>query len=92
VSVVRIDNLAHDRQAEAGALGLGREERAENSFEVVGMPGNPAYRRLHDTVWLDPFSKLVIRMRFKTFKGKSVFHCHILPHEDTAMMQYFMIA
>jgi FtsP/CotA-like multicopper oxidase with cupredoxin domain len=23
--------------------------------------------------------------------GKSVFHCHILPHEDTGMMQNFLI-
>ena len=30
-------------------------------------------------------------MRFKEFLGKSVFHCHILPHEDTGMMQNFLI-
>ncbi len=33
----------------------------------------------------------MIRMRFKEFLGKSVFHCHILPHEDTGMMQNFLI-
>jgi FtsP/CotA-like multicopper oxidase with cupredoxin domain len=30
-------------------------------------------------------------MRFKEWLGKSVFHCHILPHEDTGMMQNFLI-
>jgi hypothetical protein len=33
----------------------------------------------------------VIRIRFKEYVGKSVFHCHILPHEDTGMMQNFLI-
>jgi hypothetical protein len=33
----------------------------------------------------------LIRMRFKEFIGKSVFHCRILPHEDTGMMQNFLI-
>jgi hypothetical protein len=30
-------------------------------------------------------------MRFQQWTGKSVFHCHILPHEDTGMMQNFLI-
>ncbi len=30
-------------------------------------------------------------MRFKEYVGKSVYHCHILPHEDTGMMQNFLI-
>ena len=62
-----------------------------NSFEVVSVPWNSAYRRMHDTIWVPPFSKVKIRMRFKTWKGKSVYHCHILPHEDTAMIQNFLI-
>lgn len=34
---------------------------------------------------------LVIRMRFTQFVGKSVYCRHILPHEDTGMMQNFLI-
>jgi FtsP/CotA-like multicopper oxidase with cupredoxin domain len=30
-------------------------------------------------------------MRFKQYAGKAVYHCHILPHEDTGMMQNFLI-
>jgi suppressor of ftsI len=29
---------------------------------------------------------VLIRMRFRSFTGKAVFHCHILFHEDNAMM------
>ncbi len=63
-----------------------------NSFEVMGMPSDPNYHRLHDTVWLPPFSTLTMRTRFKTWKGKSVYHCHVLPHEDSAMIKNFLIS
>jgi hypothetical protein len=33
----------------------------------------------------------VIRLKFKQWTGKSVFHCHILPHEDTGMMQNILL-
>ena len=62
-----------------------------NSFEVMGMPYDPKYRRIHDTVWLAPFSTLTMRTRFKTWTGKSVYHCHVLPHEDSAMIKNFLI-
>jgi FtsP/CotA-like multicopper oxidase with cupredoxin domain len=62
-----------------------------NSFEVMGLPSDPGYHRLHDTVWLPPFSSITVRTRFKTWKGKSVYHCHVLPHEDSAMIKNFLI-
>lgn len=62
-----------------------------NSFEVISVPWDSAYHRIHDTIWVPPFSKITLRMRFKTWKGKSVYHCHVLPHEDTAMIQNFLI-
>ena len=30
-------------------------------------------------------------MKFREWIGKGVFHCHILPHEDTRMMRNFRI-
>ncbi|HVN63693.1 MAG TPA: multicopper oxidase domain-containing protein, partial [Candidatus Binataceae bacterium] len=63
-----------------------------NSFEVMGIPSDPSYRRLHDTIWVPPFSSLTMRTRFKTWKGKSVYHCHIMPHEDSAMIKNFLIS
>ena len=46
---------------------------------------------IKDTAWIPTESTVVIRMRFKEFIGKSVLHCHILPREDTGMMQNFLI-
>ncbi len=63
-----------------------------NSFEVMGLPSDPNYHRLHDTIWLPPFSSLTMRTRFKTWTGKSVYHCHVLPHEDSAMIKNFLIS
>jgi suppressor of ftsI len=63
-----------------------------NSFEVMGLPSDPGYHRLHDTIWLPPFSSITMRTRFKTWKGKSVYHCHVLPHEDSAMIKNFLIS
>ncbi|NTE87739.1 multicopper oxidase domain-containing protein [Agrobacterium rubi] len=34
---------------------------------------------------------VVVRMRFLGWPGKTVFHCHILPHEDTGMMQNILV-
>jgi suppressor of ftsI len=87
------------------ALGTAEEWRIENnsdgihpfhihvnSFEVIGVPSDPTYHRLHDTIWVPPFSSITMRTRFKTWKGKSVYHCHVLPHEDSAMIKNFLIS
>jgi suppressor of ftsI len=63
-----------------------------NSFQVVSINGVPlATPRFVDTVLIPPNGKVVFRMRLKQFVGKSVYHCHILPHEDTGMMGNFLI-
>jgi FtsP/CotA-like multicopper oxidase with cupredoxin domain len=63
-----------------------------NHFEVVSVNGTAVTAPLIlDTVWVPMHSTVVIRMKFNQWKGKPVFHCHILPHEDTGMMQNFLI-
>jgi FtsP/CotA-like multicopper oxidase with cupredoxin domain len=63
-----------------------------NHFEVISVNGAPVdYAPVADTVWVPLKSTVVIRMKFKEYTGKSVFHCHILPHEDTGMMDNFLI-
>ena len=63
-----------------------------NSFEVVSINGvAPATTRYVDTVLIPPNGQVVFRSRFKQFAGKSVYHCHILPHEDTGMMGNLML-
>jgi suppressor of ftsI len=63
-----------------------------NSFEVISIDGKmlPA-GTIQDTIWIPQNSKVVIRIRFREWTGKAVYHCHILPHEDTGMMQNFLI-
>ena len=63
-----------------------------NAFEVISVNGvllPPG--TIQDTVWVGVGQTVVIRMRFKQWVGKSVYHCHILPHEDVGMMQNFLI-
>lgn len=40
----------------------------------------------HDTQILGPNTAVRIRLRFRTFHGPFVFHCHNLEHEDMRMM------
>ncbi|MGH3851445.1 MAG: multicopper oxidase family protein, partial [Pseudonocardiaceae bacterium] len=42
-------------------------------------------------IWMDTINvprggNAVVRMRLQNFQGKSVFHCHLLTHEDEGMM------
>lgn len=71
-----------------------------NSFEVISVTDNMAKPpittmmppgTIQDTVWVAEHTTVTIRMRFRQWSGKAVLHCHILPHEDTGMMQNFLI-
>ncbi len=63
-----------------------------NSFEVISVDGKPVEPgTIKDTIWIKQNSRVVIRQKFQEWVGKSVFHCHILPHEDTGMMHNFII-
>lgn len=61
-------------------------------FQVTQISGNPVKpKRWQDTVIVPGFGLVRVRMRFTDFLGKSVFHCHILTHEDLGMMANFRI-
>jgi FtsP/CotA-like multicopper oxidase with cupredoxin domain len=61
-------------------------------FEVISVGGAQLPPgTIQDTLWVPKNTSAVIRLRFLGFKGKAVYHCHILPHEDTGMMQNFLI-
>jgi FtsP/CotA-like multicopper oxidase with cupredoxin domain len=58
-----------------------------NDFEVMAVNGKPYHARSEqDVVPLPPRGEVRIRMHFKHFVGATVFHCHILAHEDNGMM------
>ena len=67
----------------------------ENSFEVTNINGTPGSYGIHDTFLVPKMEavngSITIRVRFKGPVGKTVFHCHILPHEDTGMMQNLLM-
>ena len=64
-----------------------------NPFQVVDINGQPTY----DDTWWDVIAlpskgRLTVRMYFRPdIDGKTVYHCHILPHEDNGMMANFYI-
>jgi len=58
-----------------------------NDFQVMSVNGQPyGAHGLQDTVILPANGEVVVRMQFEDFVGRFVYHCHILPHEDTGMM------
>jgi len=42
-----------------------------------------------DSTILGPNSEIVVRLKFRTFRGPFVFHCHNVEHEDMDMMFQF---
>ncbi|MEZ5115381.1 MAG: multicopper oxidase family protein [Candidatus Nanopelagicales bacterium] len=59
----------------------GRRYKARGWQDTIPIPH--AYR---DSAGRLVAGEIVVRMKFKRFAGKYVFHCHILAHEDNGMM------
>jgi spore coat protein A len=60
--------------------------------EADGVPGSPpASGGLKDTVNLDNGGHAELLVRFDGYRGKYVFHCHNLEHEDMQMMANFEV-
>jgi suppressor of ftsI len=70
-----------------------------NSFQLIAINDEPVDPvQIWDTFPIPPKSKktakngsISVRIRFKEWTGKDVFHCHVLDHEDTGMMRNFLI-
>lgn len=70
----------------------------ENSFQLIAVNDQPVDPvEIWDTFLVPPKinpnvnGSITIRIRFKQWYGKTVFHCHVLPHEDTGMMQNILM-
>lgn len=71
-----------------------------NPFQVIDVtgipPGDPSWNT-DPSVWWDVFrlppkGEVTIRIHFRPdVTGKTVYHCHILPHEDNGMMGNVLI-
>ncbi len=58
-----------------------------NPFQVIQRNGQPeVLRAWKDTVDIGAYEEVIIRVQFRNFPGKTVYHCHILDHEDRGMM------
>jgi suppressor of ftsI len=58
-----------------------------NDFQVISVNGKPYEAHgLQDTVIIPTNGEVVIRIPFKDFVGKTVYHCHLMFHGDQAMM------
>ena len=56
-------------------------------FQVMSRNGQPEpYPAWKDTVLVPTGESVRIRVKFSDFPGKTVYHCHILDHEDLGMM------
>lgn len=63
-----------------------------NPFQVISRNGKPEpYRTWKDTVLVRAGETVRIRMVFEDFTGQTVYHCHILDHEDLGMMGNLLI-
>jgi spore coat protein A len=63
-------------------------------FQVIGQDGNdpgPYTRGWKDTVNLDNGGRADLLVRFEGYRGRYVFHCHNLEHEDMMMMANFEV-
>lgn len=47
-------------------------------------------RGLKDTIRVNPSEMVEIAVRFTTYAGRYMYHCHILEHEDRDMMRPFV--
>ena len=58
-----------------------------NKFQVISRNGQPApYAAWKDVVSVSPGESVRIRIPFRDYAGKTVYHCHVLDHEDRGMM------
>ncbi|MBF2088660.1 MAG: multicopper oxidase family protein [Synechococcales cyanobacterium K44_A2020_017] len=58
-----------------------------NPFQVIERNGvAEPYRAWKDTVLVPRYERVRIRVPFDQFSGMTVYHCHILDHEDRGMM------
>mgnify|MGYP003917274751 CR=1 FL=1 len=58
-----------------------------NKFQIISQNGQPVpYPAWKDVVSVSPGETVRIRMAFRDYTGKTVYHCHVLDHEDRGMM------
>ncbi len=63
-----------------------------NPFQVISRAGLPeAQQRWKDTVLVKAGEEVRLRVSFRDFPGRTVYHCHNLDHEDLGLMGVLQI-
>jgi FtsP/CotA-like multicopper oxidase with cupredoxin domain len=63
-----------------------------NPFQVISRNGQPeSQRRWKDTVLVKAGEEVRLRVTFRDFPGRTVYHCHNLDHEDLGLMGVLQI-
>ena len=58
-----------------------------NRFQIVQRNSQvEPFRAWKDTVAVGGYETVTLRVKFEDFTGRTVYHCHILDHEDQGMM------
>lgn len=58
-----------------------------NKFQIISRNEQPVpYAAWKDVVSISPGESVRLRMSFRDYSGKTVYHCHVLDHEDRGMM------
>ena len=65
----------------------------QGSVQFVGAPRPPAPNEAgwKDTAIVNPHEVLTILVRFESYTGRYVYHCHMAEHEDNDMMRPFEV-
>jgi spore coat protein A len=61
-------------------------------LDINNVPPAPGDDHWKDTVNVPPGGVVRVKARFSDFSGAFVFHCHVLEHEDHAMMAQFQVS
>jgi spore coat protein A len=61
-------------------------------LDINNVPPGPGEDHWKDTVNVPPGGVVRVKARFADFSGNFVFHCHVLEHEDHAMMAQFQVS
>jgi FtsP/CotA-like multicopper oxidase with cupredoxin domain len=58
-----------------------------NAFQVLNQNSkSPPFQAWKDTVNVPMGGSVRVRIPFRDFPGRTVYHCHILDHEDLGIM------
>jgi suppressor of ftsI len=88
----RIDEVSKLNTTEEWTIYNGTDEQHPfhlhtDPFQVISINGQPVdAHSVVDTQILPPNGQIKIRVHFSDYRGKTVYHCHIMHHEESGMM------